>query len=135
MSKAYDWIEWNYLFWILKKMKFFDRWIRLINQCVTTVQFWIHFNGVPSVLFSPYRNIRDGDPLSLYLFILCVVRFSCLINHAVKQGVWKGVCRGNKLQYYHTCSLQTTMFFFLWGMPVRVTNNFWIFIRKYEVAS
>lgn len=94
-------------------MKFFDRWIRLIKQCVITVQFWILFNGTPSVLFSPYRDIREGDPLSLYLFILCVVRFSCLINHAIKQRVWKGVCRGNKLQYYLVlCSLQATMFFY-----------------------
>lgn len=79
MSKAYDRVEWGYLEWILRKMGFPDKWVSLIIQCVSLVSFQILINGEPSVSFKPSIGIRQGDPLSSYLFILCVDGLSCMI--------------------------------------------------------
>ena len=65
-------------------------------QCVTTVSYSIRTNGVPRGNIFPSRGIRQVDPLSPYLFILCAEGLSSLIKSLVPNGVLEGVamCRG-----------------------------------------
>ena len=65
-------------------------------QCVTIVSYSIRINGVPRGNIFPSRGIRQGDPLSPYLFILCAEGLSSLIKFSVANGVLEGVtvCRG-----------------------------------------
>jgi hypothetical protein len=75
----------------MESMGFPQNTINIIMRCVTTVTFSILINDVPSQVFSPQRGLRQGDPLSPYLFIICADVFSELINHA-KKNMWiKGV--------------------------------------------
>lgn len=91
MRKVYDRVEWSYLRWILHMMNFPNSMIGLIMHCVSSVSFRILLNGEPMERFVPSHGLRQGDPLSLYLFILCAEGFSTLINHAVTQGLWSGI--------------------------------------------
>lgn len=85
MMKAYDRVEWGYLEWVLKKMVFTSAPIRRIMMRVTSVSVQVLVNGTPSTSFTPTRGIREGDPLSLFLFLLCSEGFSTLIRRAESQ--------------------------------------------------
>ncbi|KAF7145715.1 hypothetical protein RHSIM_Rhsim04G0127200 [Rhododendron simsii] len=91
MAKAYDRIEWSYLEVILRKFGFADQWIRWVMAYVTTVSFATVINGAKGDLFSPSRGIKQGSPLSPFLFILCVKGFHYLLQTVVSDGALHGV--------------------------------------------
>lgn len=95
MSKAYDRVEWKYLESIMLKMGFNTIWVNLMMECVRTVSFSILVNGSPHGYFSPSRGLRQGDPLSPYLFLLCAEGLHGLLSQAESSGKIQGLslCR------------------------------------------
>ncbi|CAL1384516.1 unnamed protein product [Linum trigynum] len=66
-------------------------WISCIMYCVEHNRVRIRWNGELSQPFTPSRGVRQGDPLSPYLFVLCMERLSHKIDEAVASGQWKAV--------------------------------------------
>ncbi|XP_024164510.1 uncharacterized protein LOC112171581 [Rosa chinensis] len=91
ISKAYDRLEWTFLRTMLTKLGFDVRWINIIMKCVESVTYAILVNGEQTEIITPTRGIRQGDPLSPYLFILCVEGFSALLSQAVDVGAIQGL--------------------------------------------
>ncbi|XP_058724620.1 uncharacterized protein LOC131596076 [Vicia villosa] len=96
MSKAYDRLEWDFVTEVLSSMGFPASMVTLIRNCISTVSYKVLINGQPSVTFSPERGLRQGDPLSPYLFILCFDVFSGLIKHEAAANKIHGISVARK---------------------------------------
>ncbi|XP_014755959.1 uncharacterized protein LOC104584065 [Brachypodium distachyon] len=95
MHKAYDRVEWCFLEKMMLRLGFDPRWVKLIMACVSSVRYRVKLNSNVIEGFTPTRGIRQGDPLSPYLFLLCAEGLSSLLNHAETSGDLVGVrvCR------------------------------------------
>lgn len=79
MAKAYDRFEWGYVEVVMRSMGFGEKWISWVILCVRTVKFHVLFDGNLVGPIVPQRGLRQGGPLSPYLFLLCVEGMSALI--------------------------------------------------------
>jgi hypothetical protein len=91
MSKAYDRLEWDFLEAMLQKLGFAHKWINLLMQCVRTVTYSVLVNGRSYGHIVPSRGLRQGGPLSSYLFIICAEALGSLIKNAEREGRISGV--------------------------------------------
>ena len=91
ISKAYDRVEWTFLQRMMVKLGFDPNWVHLAMETVTTASYSILINGEPRGFVTPTRGIRQGDPLSPYLFLLFAEGLSALLRKAGDAGVLKGI--------------------------------------------
>ncbi|XP_075653649.1 uncharacterized protein LOC142624031 [Castanea sativa] len=88
INKSYDRVEWTFLQRMMVKLGFDPNWVHLAMETVTTASYSILINGEPK---APTQGIRQGDPLSPYLFLLCAEGVSMLLRKARETGVLKGI--------------------------------------------
>ena len=104
LEKAYDRLDWNFIRDMLNLFKFPPHLIKLILSCVLTTSISILFNGGKLDPFLPSRGIRQEDPLSPYIFILCMEMLSFFIHDKCSNNLWdplKVACGGPA--FSHLC--------------------------------
>ena len=134
ITKAYDRLEWKFLEETMKHMGFDPKWITWIMKCISSVNFSVLINGSPYGHITPSRGIRQGDPLSPYLFILCAQVLSHMMHQAERNNLLKGIklsTRGPSIS--HLLFADDSLFFTLANQ--RSCKAIKTVLSKYEEVS
>jgi len=134
MQKAYDRIEWDFLQNCMLKMGFCAKWVSLTMQCISMVSFSVKINGEPTPFFSSSRGLRQGDPLSPYLFILISNVLTWLMKKAIAEGNIKGIQLNKFCPTLSHLLFADDVIFFLDGTIVECQNLAHI-LNQYYYAS
>jgi len=99
ISKAFDRVDWSFVKRMMISLGFHTRWVNWMSICMESVHYQVLVNGESVGPVVPKRGLRQGDPLSPYLFILCAKGLSKLIKKSEAKGEIHGikVCRGAPL--------------------------------------
>ena len=96
ISKAYNLVEWSFLQQIMLKIEQPIQWVNVAMKIVQTTTYSVLINGEPRGHFTPTHGIKQGDPLSPYLFLLCAEGLSSLLRKATETRELHGItsCQG-----------------------------------------
>lgn len=89
LEKAYDVVEWCFLWEVIFAAGFSTHLTKLILSCISSTSLAVLWNRKSLQEFHPQRGLRQGDPLSPYLFILCIEVLGQRISRAVAKMEWK----------------------------------------------
>lgn len=91
LENAYDRLEWDFIKEYLMFLKFLVSLVSFILNCISSTRIYILSNGGKLESFLPSTGIRQVDPMSLYIFILCLEYFSIMVEKEVREGTCKGI--------------------------------------------
>jgi hypothetical protein len=96
MEKAYDHVSWDFLLYMLRRCGFGQKWCSWIAFCISTASFSVLINGSPAGFFNSSRGVRQGDPLSPFLFVIIKEAFSRMVKASVEHGLFSGFVVGGR---------------------------------------
>lgn len=134
MSKAYDRLEWIFIRAVFEHLGFDDIWVSWIMQCVSTVSYSFLINDLALEKVIPERGIRQGNPRSPYIFILCGEVLSGLCYKAQVRGDITGIrVAHHSPRISHLLFADDTMFFL--KASVASCTTLQLILHSYELAS
>ncbi|KAK2360432.1 hypothetical protein QL285_085698 [Trifolium repens] len=95
-EKAYDSVDWGYLDAVMGKMAFPHLWRKWIRECVCTATASVLVNGSPTEEFPLQRGLRQGDPLSPFMFLLAAEGLNVMMSAMVERNVFTGYNVGDQ---------------------------------------
>ncbi|GKV09632.1 hypothetical protein SLEP1_g21103 [Rubroshorea leprosula] len=111
-EKAYDKVCWEFLDYMMMRLGFNETWRKWIMECLRSSSVSVLINGSPTCQFSVSKGIRQGDPLSPFLFLIVAEGLNGLMASAVDKGTYKGVRVGNEgVMVSHLQFADDTVFF------------------------
>ena len=101
-EKAYNHVEWEFLDFVLKRKGFDSTWRKWIRGCLSSVDYSVILNGRPRGKFKGTRGLRQGDPLSPFLFTLVADRLGRMTDKLVNQNMLECLeIRRDKIKVSH----------------------------------
>lgn len=113
ISKAYDRLEWDFIQNMMVKFGFHELWISRIMKFIQSVTYSFSHKGVEFGHVVPERGLRQGDPISSYIYILCAEGPSAMIRRSEEVGLIRGCTIARGLPQYHISYLPTIAIFSL----------------------
>ena len=111
-KKAYDDVDWDFLDHVLERKWFSSRWRSWMSGCLSSATFAILVNGNTKGWVKAYRGLRQGDPLSPFLFTIVVDVLSRLVVRAEERCLFEGFLVGkNRTRVSHLQFADDTIFF------------------------
>nr|GEZ75811.1 RNA-directed DNA polymerase, eukaryota [Tanacetum cinerariifolium] len=109
-EKAFDSVRWDFLEDVLKKFGFGSCWCDWIVSCLKSSKGLVLVNGSPTSEFQLYKGLKQGDPLSPFLFILVMETLHLSFQNVVNAGLFKGVVLNNSLQLSYLFYIDDAIF-------------------------
>jgi len=91
LEKAYDRLRWPFIRETLMDLRLPIKLVEVIMNCLNCSSFNVLRNGEKTDSFTQSLGVRQEDPLSPYLLVLCLERLNHIIEDAVNQGAWKAI--------------------------------------------
>ncbi|KAJ0780983.1 putative RNA-directed DNA polymerase [Helianthus annuus] len=91
INKAYDSVNWAFLNSIMDQMKFPRRWRSWVMATLQSARASVLVNGSPTREFECSRGLRQGDPLSPFLFVIVMEALTGIMKKATKVGLFNGI--------------------------------------------
>nr|GEZ51553.1 RNA-directed DNA polymerase, eukaryota [Tanacetum cinerariifolium] len=98
---AYDLVRWDYLDDVLKNFGFGDKWRGWIQNCLKSSRGSVIVNGSPTNEFQFCRGLKQGDPLSSFLFFLIMESLPISVQRVVDANMFRGISIGTSIQLSH----------------------------------
>nr|GEU66894.1 hypothetical protein [Tanacetum cinerariifolium] len=133
-EKAFDSVNWSFLIDIMRQMGFGSKWRGWISSCLSSASILVLVNVSPSKEFKLERGLRQGNPLSPFLFLIVFEALQVSILEACDNGLYKGIFLANSganssfLQYANDA-----LFFGEWSR--NYTSCLIYILRCFELAS
>ena len=99
LNKAFDSLDWNFLLQALKHMNFPPVFIGWIKGCICSTHFSVKLNGASNGYFKGAKGLRQGDPMSPYLFSLAMNVLSTILNKVPNDFMYHWKCKELKLTH------------------------------------
>nr|GEU75893.1 RNA-directed DNA polymerase, eukaryota [Tanacetum cinerariifolium] len=94
-EKAYDSVRWEFVDDVLKKFGFGEKWCLWIRSCLQSLRGLVLVNGSPTQEFQFFKGLKQGDPLSPFLFILVMESLHISFQRVVDAGLFRGIKVGS----------------------------------------
>ncbi|GJT13622.1 RNA-directed DNA polymerase, eukaryota [Tanacetum coccineum] len=113
-EKAFDLVRWDFLDEVLHKFRFGDKWRGWIQGCLSSSMGSILVNDSPTSEFQFHKGLKQGDPLSPFLFILIMESLHVLFENVLTAGLYKGIHLDDSLSLSHLFYADDVVFVGKW---------------------
>ncbi|GJX02527.1 RNA-directed DNA polymerase, eukaryota [Tanacetum coccineum] len=113
-EKAFDSVRWDYLDDVLNSFGFGEKWRSWINGCLSSSMGSVLVNGNPTSEFYFHKGLKQGDPLSPFLFSLIMESLHLSFNRVLDAGLHKGISINNSLMISHLFYADDAVFVGKW---------------------
>ncbi|GKE88664.1 RNA-directed DNA polymerase, eukaryota, partial [Tanacetum coccineum] len=114
-EKAYDSVRWDYLDDVLRKFGFGEKWCGWIQECLQSSWGSVLVNASPTEEFQFFKGLKQGDPLSPFLFILVMESLHLSFKRVVDAGMFNGIVLDPSMQLSHMFYADDAMFMGQWS--------------------
>ncbi|GKC60405.1 RNA-directed DNA polymerase, eukaryota, partial [Tanacetum coccineum] len=114
-EKAYDSVRWDFLDDVLKKFGFGNKWCNWIQCCLKSSRGSILVNGSPTEEFQFFKGLKQGDPLSPFLFILIMESLHLSFQRVIDAGLFKGIQLNKEICLSHLFYADDAVFVGQWS--------------------
>ncbi|GKB24540.1 RNA-directed DNA polymerase, eukaryota, reverse transcriptase zinc-binding domain protein [Tanacetum coccineum] len=113
-EKAFDSVIWDYLDDVLFKFGFGSKWRAWIRNCLSSSRGSILTNGSPTKEFQFFKGLKQGDPLSPFLFILVMESLHLSFQRVIDAGMFTGIKLSNSVTVSHLFFADDAVFVGKW---------------------
>ncbi|GKE02304.1 RNA-directed DNA polymerase, eukaryota [Tanacetum coccineum] len=114
-EKAFDSMKWDYLIDSLKAFGFGQKWCNWIKGCLETAMGSILVNGSPTSEFQFHKGLKQGDPISPFLFILVMETLHLSFKRVINENLYKGISLNESFMISHLFYADDAIFVGKWN--------------------